>query len=119
MSNPNIDFTKLLLQNIKDHPVYEDAVKVKASSDITLLWHGREQASFDIESDEVNTEIMLYFEKEDNQEWLDILIERDDPEYVVAAYMCYLESYSDVKSSKIRGIPSGAVSDEHRQENDG
>ena len=103
MLHSNLNFAQEFLDNIADHAIYFDAELLLQSHKFTLLWQGQGQACYDVDTSYDAKEIMLYFEKGGNEEWMSILVDRVDPEYVVACYMAYRDNYKMTQTSSIRG----------------
>jgi len=103
MKNVNLEFAKVFLEAIQDEMVYLDAEMLLETGSFELLWQGLGLACFLVHIDGEDEEIMLYFDKREGQEWMDILINRPHADYIVACYMKYVADYSDEKLSDITG----------------
>ena len=103
MTNINLTFATEFLENIANEPVYFDAEILVEKYEFLLLWQGEGQAFFYADAIPVPKEIMLYFEKEEHEDWLSILVEREDADYIVACYMIYREHYQMVQTTNIKG----------------
>lgn len=104
MQNTNLKFSKQLLKEIKTHQVYTDGESIWEENRPVLIWQAQDAASFDfeIESDE-GYEVLLYFEKSEDDDWLSVLIDREDADFVVAAYMEYVYLYDKIEIVPIEG----------------
>ncbi len=103
MNNTNLTFTLEFLENMEDHAIYVDAELLLQKCTITPLWQDQNQACFDVDTEEESQEIILYFEKEADEDWLSILVDRDDPEYIVACYMMYRDTHDEEQPTNIKG----------------
>jgi len=106
MNHTNLDFTVAFLEAIKDEAVYHDAENLMEECAIALLWQGQSQAYFSVDNADVSKDIMLYFESENEHEeedWLSILVNRDDPNYIVACYIWYRDNYKESNLTDIKG----------------
>lgn len=111
MNHSSLDFTIAFLDAIKNEAVFHDAENLLMECTITLLWQGQSQACFNLETASISKEIMLYFEVESadqnddegENDWLGILVNREDADFIVACYIWYRDNYKECYLTDIEG----------------
>lgn len=104
MQNTNLSLSQKLLSDIKDHEVYRDGFAIWEANPPALIWQAQDAAmfDFDIQSEEGH-EILLYFDQSEEEDGLGVLLDREDADYVVAAYLEYVSLSSDIEITGIDG----------------